>query len=146
MIIEKDYLIKSPIEKVWDFISKPKLFGECIPDVGTYKQVSNRHFVLTINPKFAFLKTTIVMDWKVLFFKRNHGKLSIKGKAIGSTFEAVSELKLLKKKAHSLLKLNVAIIKLSGLLKPVPDTIIKAAALKIADDIFNCVSHKLEGK
>jgi carbon monoxide dehydrogenase subunit G len=143
MHIEKDYLIKSKTRTVWKFITDLKNFGTCIPNVENYKEINNRHFIVTVKPKFVFLEGTIIMDWVIVRLGKNNGELRIKGKAVGSAFDLLSKLKVLNKNNNSLLKWEVDVLKLTGLLKAVPKTIIKAVGIKLADEIFDNLKTKI---
>ena len=142
MHIEKDYLIKSKVNKVWGFISDPKKFGTCVPNVEYYKEINSKHYIVIVKPQFVFLKTKITMDWKVISLGKNSGKLRIKGKTIGSTFDVITKLNLLEKKGSSILRWGADVLRLEGILKVVPNTVIGAIGIKLADDIFNCVGLK----
>jgi len=144
MYVEKEFLIKSSPKSVWDLISNPKLFGKsCIPNLKSYKEINKKKFVVKVTPLFAFLKSSITMDWKILGLGKNKGRLNINGKLIGSTFNVLTNLKVLKKNKDSLLKWD-AEFELEGLLKLVPETIVKGAALKLAGIIFDRVANEVK--
>jgi len=143
MKIEKDYIIKSPVDKVWAFVSKPKQLGSCMPDVESYEEKDSKNFIVKVKPKFAFLRTTITMDWKILTLRKNYGKLSLKGGSIGGSFNVIIELTAKSKGKDTLLNMTINIKERTGLIKTIPESVLNGSALTISDKIFDCVSKKI---
>ena len=143
MIIEKEYLINSTTEKTWSFISDIDKFKGCIPDVETYEQKDPKHFVVIARPSFAFLKSSVTMNWKISELRNNYGKLEISGKVIAGGFKVNAELKAIKNKKNTLLTLKINGV-MKGLLEAVPNSVIEGAGSIISDRIFECVRVKVE--
>lgn len=145
MYLEKEYLIQAKKDSILSFLKNPEQFSACVPNLVKYEKLSETSFRLFVTQKFVFLKSNLTMDWALLEQAENFGKLKITGKGIGSTFEALADLTFEEKGSGTMLYLSVD-ISTAGLLRPVPESVILAAAGVLADEIFACVEKKCNSK
>lgn len=141
MFLEKQVFIPAEREKVLAVFTNPVEFSQCIPNLVKMERLGETSFRLYVTQKFVFLRSNITMDWSLMEMQEASGKLKISGKGIGSKFEAFAYLKLLQKDQGTDLRLTVD-ISVSGLLKPIPESVIIAAADQLATEIFACVGKK----
>jgi len=142
MIIEADYIIEAPVSKVQEFLKDYKAFFSCIPNIDTIN-VSGENIKLSVKPSLAFIKGNIEMDFTIVGKGKNKGKLKLKGKSIGSSFEGTSTLEA--KPDGKCTKLHwVVDIDVKGLLKPIPESIIKASAKFISKKFFSNINDKFK--
>ena len=145
MRIEKKYVVNSPSSKVWKLVSDPKEISECLPGLESFEEKSNKHFIAKIKPKFSFIRGSLELDIQVISLKNKNAKIKISGKSIGTSFSILTEAKLKDLKGKTEV-LWTADMKPEGLMKAVPESIIKGAAEELADEIFSCMKKKVEGK
>ena len=143
MIIEKDYIIDAAADKVWKFVQDKEKFANCIPDLAEIDIKDEKHFIGIVKPKLAFIEGKITLDCTLQSLTNNKGKLHIKGRIIGGTFDANSTLTISEANKKSKLHWSVDVT-LEGLLKPVPPSVIKATALFIADKMFDNLNEAVK--
>ena len=143
MKIEKEYLIDHSSDKVWAFIQDREKFAKCIPDMESVEFKDEKNFNIILRPKLAFLKGKLELNCKVVSMGKKKGTLKITGKSLGSKFEAKSELSLKDKGNKTSLTWKVD-VKLEGLLKPVPESVINATASVITDKLVENMKSSLK--
>ncbi|NGX41852.1 MAG: hypothetical protein K940chlam7_00126 [Chlamydiae bacterium] len=139
MLIEREFTIDAPLSVVWNFIKDKEKFAKCVPNLEQMKIVNDQRFILILKPKLTFLRGRIEMDCTIKKMEDNTGILLVKGKSIGSSFDAISEIILADKKNKTTLHWNVEIT-LQGLLKHVPESVIRATVYFIADRMIKNLS------
>jgi carbon monoxide dehydrogenase subunit G len=56
MIIEEKFLVKSPIQKLWDSLLDPQIIGPCIPGCEAVEPINDREYDSVIKAKVGFIK------------------------------------------------------------------------------------------
>lgn len=51
MLIEEKFLLKAPIQEVWDFLLNPKSIGSCIPGCEEIEAIDGNNFMTTVKVK-----------------------------------------------------------------------------------------------
>ncbi|MDI6755144.1 MAG: SRPBCC domain-containing protein, partial [Thermodesulfobacteriota bacterium] len=79
MLIEEKFLVKAPIQKVWDFLLDPKTIGGCIPGCEQIEAVDKNNFVTTVKVKLGpfsmrFKFKTAIKEANPPFFMRTVGQ------------------------------------------------------------------------
>jgi len=144
MHIEKAYTIDAPISAVWTVLNDRDAVSKCIPDLQSMDEHDNAHFTLMVKPTLAFISGSLTMKCTVLTIDHHKGKVKIEGSSIGSTFTATTTLSLSDAKGKTVVLWEVDVTR-EGLLKPIPDSIIKASALYIADKLFKNIEKAVKG-
>jgi len=79
MLIEEKFLVKAPIQKVWDFLLDPKTIGVCIPGCEQIEAIDKNTFVTTVKVKVGpfsmrFKFKTAIKETHPPFFMRTVGE------------------------------------------------------------------------
>ena len=135
MHIEKTYTIDAPVSAVWAFLNDEDAVSKCVPDLQSLDKKDETHFTVVVKPTLAFIKGSITMECTVLSKADHKGKVKVEGSSIGSTFTATTTFALSDAKGKTAVAWGVDVER-EGLLKPIPDSIVKASALFIADKLF----------
>jgi carbon monoxide dehydrogenase subunit G len=134
----------------WTKLSDPRFLSECIPNaelaasVGQSGPESPSQAQFRVRPGVSFVRGTLDVTIKVE--KGEPGKsarYSIHSRAIGSSSDAEALLELEPVAGSTHLRWKVEIKTLGGLLKAVPQGLIKASAQKVVADIWSAVEKKL---
>lgn len=141
MRIEEEYIVKAPPGKVEELMTSPRAFGECLPGLESFEERDERHFKARVKPRFSFLRGTLELEFEVLGLERERVELKILGKGIGSSFEMRTEVRLGKKGGGTALRLTTDAT-FGGLLKPVPESLLRGAADELIREILACVERK----
>lgn len=51
MLIEEKFVVKAPIQKVWEFLLNPKTVGACIPGCEQIEAIDENNFLATVRIK-----------------------------------------------------------------------------------------------
>ncbi|MEK6977326.1 MAG: SRPBCC domain-containing protein [Candidatus Hydrothermarchaeota archaeon] len=141
MRIDGEYIVKAPPGKVEELMTSPRAFGECLPGLVDFEERDERHFKARVKPRFSFLRGTLALEFEVLGLERGRMELKILGKGIGSSFEMRTEVRLGKKGSSTALRLTTDAA-FGGLLKPVPESLLRGAADELIREILACVERK----
>ena len=141
MRIEEEYLLKAPPGKVEELMTSPRTFGECLPGVVDFEERDERHFKARVMPRFAFLRGTLELEFEVLGLERGRAELRILGRGIGFTFEMRTEVLLGEKGGDTVVRLRTDAA-FGGLLKPVPESLLRGAAEELTREILACMERK----
>src|SRR5262249_42800642 len=118
---------------------------QCVSDVESVAMSDPGKVVCTIRPGFAFVRGTLELTIQVTQAVPNSSAhLQLHTKGIGSTSDVEAELTLTPQGKGTGLHWSVDIKHLGGLLKPVPQGLVKAAAQKVIADALTAVEAKLE--
>lgn len=97
MNFEKDFVLKKPIEKVWQFIVNPETMAPCIPGVESVETLDATHYQAKVKVTVAFVSANFLLNVEILE-RRDPSflKSRIKGKdsGIGSSISAETTLEL----------------------------------------------------
>ncbi len=144
MLLEKDYQLRATAEQLIAFITDVEQAVACIPNLETYEILSEMKLRLIVMPKFSFLKTRLTMVWEITSITPDVGTLHLTGKGMGCTFEADVTMKLSKAKEGSKAHLKID-YSVGGMLKHVPESLIRGAAGSLADDMISSADEKCLG-
>ncbi len=141
MLLEKDYQLKATAKQLIDFITDMEQAVTCIPNLDSYEKLSETKLRLIVKPNFSFIKTRLTMVWEIVSVGPTSGALHLTGKGIGSSFEADVSMKLSQAKEGSKAHLKID-YSVGGMLKHVPESLIKGAAGTLADDMISNADEK----
>jgi carbon monoxide dehydrogenase subunit G len=135
----------SPAE-VWDKLSDVRFLVACIPDVESVSQADRKSAVFVIRPGFSFVRGTLEVNLQVV--PKVEGKelaFMVASKGIGSTNKLDAELTLSPGDGGTVAQWSVDVKELGGLLKAVPQGLIKASAQKVIGDVWASLEKNFAG-
>jgi carbon monoxide dehydrogenase subunit G len=136
-------LSQSPAE-VWSKLSDARFLVQCVPDVESISQSQADRAICSIRPGLAFVRGSLELTVQVAeAVPENSVRLLLHTKGIGSSSDVEAFLTLAPRDGGTQVHWIAGIKNLSGLLKAVPQGLIKAAAQKLIADVWAAVIDKL---
>lgn len=125
-------------------LSDARFLAECIPGVEAVAKSEAEEVVCTLRPGFAFVRGTLELTLRVAeVVAGNSARLLLHSKGIGSTSDVEAVLAFAPEGTGTRVHWTVDVQQLGGLLKAVPQGLIKAAAQKVIADAWTAVEGKL---
>jgi carbon monoxide dehydrogenase subunit G len=141
---DKDFA--RPPAELWTKLSDVCFLVECIPDVQSVNEAAADHAVCVIRPGFSFVRGTLKATIRKMEEKPPESlRLQVASKAIGSTTTLETGFSLASAGPGTRVHWSADIVQLTGLLKAVPQGLIRAAAEKVIHDIWAQVESRLAG-
>ncbi len=129
---------------VFQKLSDARFLVECVPDVESVGQSQPDMAVCIIRPGFAFVRGSLELTLNVAEAVADSSvRLLLHTKGIGSTSDVEATLTLTTKEGATRIHWVVELKTLGGLLKAVPQGLIKAAAQKVIADVWTAVEGRL---
>ncbi len=141
MNITTSSTIKAPIDKVWDFIKNPKNIAECSPDISEFEFKTKTTFTMKVKPHFSFIQGSMALSCKITHLEDYKETIEVTGKGIGSSLNMTINVEAKAKGKNTFLS-GSADCAFGGLLKPIPESILQAAAGKVINQLLECVEQK----
>ena len=139
-------LPQAPAE-VWNKLSDARFLVQCVPGVESVARAERTNAVCTLRPGFAFVRGTLELSLQVVdAVPDTSARLLLQTKGIGTTSEVEARWSVQPQDSGSRLTWSVEIKSLGGLLKAVPQGLIKATAQKVIDDALATVAAKVAAK
>jgi carbon monoxide dehydrogenase subunit G len=143
MFFKKEYVINSEIENVWSFMTDIKMITGCMPYLEDLQIESPTKFTGKIKPPFSFIRGKFGINSEIEELKKKENlKITVKGKAIGSSFEITMHVAFFPVDGTKI-QLDVE-VKTSGLLKPIPKSLKFKAVEDIEKLMLSSIKEKLE--
>jgi carbon monoxide dehydrogenase subunit G len=144
MHFEGDQELSLPPAEVWSKLSDARFLVECVPDVESVSQSQADKAICTIRPGFAFVRGSLQLTVQVAeAVPENSVRLLLHTKGIGSSSDVEAFLTLAPRDHGTLVHWIAEIKNIGGLLKAVPQGLIKAAAQKVIADVWAAVERQL---
>jgi carbon monoxide dehydrogenase subunit G len=129
---------------LWARLTDAHFLVQCLPDVETVKQVEAEKAECVLRPGFSFVRGTLEITLTVAEkTAASFARLLAHGKGIGSTSTVEVTLTLAPGENGTRIHWTANIKELGGLLKAVPQGLIKASAQKVIGDVWKLVEAKL---
>lgn len=130
---EGEAIIAAPVDTVRARVSDPAFLLKCVPDIEKVDVLEKDRASFTVRPGLTFVRGTLEME---LAIQQAADAIVhvIKSKGIGATSEVETRLALAPDGAQTRLNWSAEIKKLTGLLKAVPQGLLKGAAQKVIGD------------
>lgn len=126
-------------------LSDPHFLVECAPDVEAVKTCAADHAALTIRPSLAFVRGTLDVVLRILpTTDPDPIRVTLASKGIGSSSELEGTLTLAADGDGTKVHWTMDVKTLGGLLKLVPQGLIRGAAEKVINDGWDRVSERLQ--
>jgi carbon monoxide dehydrogenase subunit G len=134
---------RAPAE-VWNRLSDARFLADCLPGIEKIAVAEPDRVQCTLRPGFTFVRGTLNLTLEIVDRVVNtSARLLLHGKGIGSTSEVEVPWTLEPVGAGSRLHWVADIKSLGGLLKAVPQGLIKAGAHQVVSDALDAVNKHL---
>ena len=134
---------QAPAE-LWAKLSDARFLAQCIPDVETVRQAEANRAEVVLRPGFAFVRGTLDLTLEVVdAVAPTSARLLLRAKGMGSSSDVEATLALAPQGEGTRVHWVVEVKALGGLLKPVPQGLIRGAAQKVVNDAWAAVEARL---
>jgi carbon monoxide dehydrogenase subunit G len=142
---EGDRRFAHPPAVVWPKFRDARFLIECVPDGTPTGKPTQDHADARVRPAFAFVRGTMDIALDVAQSVENKSLLvRIKSKGVGTSSEVEALLEFSDRDRGTYLHWTAEIKQLGGLLKAVPSGLIKGAAQKVIDGLWQRVTQRIE--
>ena len=144
MSFEGDRELAQPPAEVWAKLSDARFLAGCVPDVESISQSQADRAVCTIRPGLSFVRGSLQLTIEVAeAVPENSVRLLLHTKGIGSSSDVEAFLTLAARDSGTLVHWIAQIRNIGGLLKAVPQGLIKAAAQRVIADVWAAVESRI---
>ena len=125
-------------------LTDARFLVQCIPGVEAVAVAEADRAVCTLRPGFSFVRGTLELTLRVVeAVPATSTRLSLQSKGIGTTSEVEVRLTCTAQEGGTRVHWTADITQLGGLLKAVPQGLIRGAAQKVIDDVWINVAARL---
>jgi carbon monoxide dehydrogenase subunit G len=133
-----------PPPEVWAKLTDARFLAQCLPGVETVKQADADVADCVLRPGFSFVRGTLELNLRVTErVKDTSARIQTHAKGIGSTSDVEATLRLAPQGDGTRLEWAADITELGGLLKAVPQGLVRASAQKVIADAWAAVEARL---
>ena len=130
--------------ELWEKLSDARFLAQCIPDVESVRQAEPSRAEVVLRPGFAFVRGTLDLTLEVAdAVAPTSERLVLHARGMGSSSDVEATLELAPQGEGTRVHWAVEIKALGGLLKPVPQGLIRGAAQKVVTDAWAAVDARL---
>jgi carbon monoxide dehydrogenase subunit G len=130
--------------QAWQKLSDARFLVGCVPDVDSVSQSQSDLAVCVIRPGFAFVRGTLELTMRIVeAVPESDVRLLLSTKGIGSSSDVEAKLILAAQEEGTRIHWVIELKSLGGLLKAVPQGLIKAAAQKVINDVWMLVERRM---
>lgn len=135
-----------PPQQLWPKMRDAAFLVQCIPD-GTVAGTPTRdHAECSVRPGLSFVRGSLESTIDILAASEPSSvKIQLGSKGVGTSSEVVVHLAIEAKDETSWIKYHAEVTRLGGLLKAIPGGLIRGAAQKIIEQVWENVGKRLEG-
>jgi carbon monoxide dehydrogenase subunit G len=125
-------------------LSDARFLVQCIPGVESVSRAEPDVAVWVLRPGFAFVRGTLEMTLRVVeVVPGSSARMTIHSKGIGSTSTVEAALTVAPRDGGSRVHWTAEVKELGGLLKAVPQGLIRASAQKVIADLWGLIEQKM---
>jgi carbon monoxide dehydrogenase subunit G len=129
---------------LWSKLRDASFLVQCIPGVESIKQSGADDASCVIRPGFSFVRGTLEVNIHVVeAAEPTIVRLAVASKGIGSSSQVDARLNIAAQDSGSRVDWAANVTELGGLLKAVPQGLLKASAQKVIGDVWNGIEAKL---
>ena len=140
----KDFTQSVP--DLWAKLGDANFLVRCVPDVQSVSQSQADSAAFVIRPGFSFVRGTLDVSLRVAdLVAQKSLRLLVASKGIGSSSNLEASLNFLPHENGTRVNWTADVTQLGGLLKAVPQGLIKASAQKVIGDVWASVEKNLQG-
>jgi carbon monoxide dehydrogenase subunit G len=142
---EGDRTFSLPPAELWTKLSDARFLVDCIPGVESVSEREADHTTCVLRPGFAFVRGTLELTLRVTeAVAGNMARLQLQTKGIGSTSAVGAAMTFAPHDGGAQVHWTADVTELGGLLKAVPQGLIKAAAQKVIADAWDAVEKRVQ--
>lgn len=144
MELHGKFVLPSPVDKVWAYVSDPGKVIECVPGIQTYTVGENKRISAAVQVSIGFIRGTFQTNTKVVREDpaTHTAVLELSGTGAGSGFNAAVNIGVTPAGSESELAWD-ADVKISGPLGGLAKPLVEGNIKKIINQLFDCVKAKL---
>jgi carbon monoxide dehydrogenase subunit G len=140
---DRDFAL--PPQPMWEKLSDARFLVRCIPDVQSVARAEPAEAVCTIRPGFAFVRGTLELTLRVAEAAPGQSvRLLLLSKGIGNSSTVEATLALAPHDGGTRVHWLAQIKEMTGLLKMVPQGLMRGAAQKIVADAWTAVEAQVK--
>lgn len=144
MILEGKYSLKTPREKVWEFIIDPNKIGKCLPDLKSLSIESEDKFRAVIAVGVGFIKADFRFKIEIVG-KEPPSRVQLRAIGAGSGSNINMDLAIELKETPEGSELEYETdVKVSGMMASLGQLVIKDTAEKTVIGIFDCIRNQMQ--
>jgi carbon monoxide dehydrogenase subunit G len=133
-----------PVETLWAKLRDAAFLAESIPDASVEGTPTRDRATCTVQPGVSFVRGTLDVTLEVVEAQEpTLVRYRITSKGVGSGAVVTAALRLSAQGERSQANWAVDVESLTGLLKMVPSGLIRGAAQKVIEDVWNAVTARL---
>ena len=141
---EGDKEIRLSPEEVTAKLGDARFLSQCIPGVESVAEAEPRRAAWKLRPGFSFVRGTLDIALSVTeVVSGSSVRYHVAGKGIGSSNTVIGHAAIRPRDGGSRVHWTVDITELGGLLKAIPQGLLKGAAQKVIDDIWANIASRL---
>jgi carbon monoxide dehydrogenase subunit G len=141
---QKDFARHAPAA-LWEHLSDARFLVLCVPDVHQISQQEREQAAFTLRPGFAFIRGTLNMTLRVAeAVSPTSVRVVMTSKGIGTSSEVEATMTLSPLESGARVAWVAEVKHLGGLLKAVPQGLIRGAAQKVVQDAWTAAEKRLE--
>jgi carbon monoxide dehydrogenase subunit G len=142
--LEGDRTVARPLAKVWPKLTDARFLVKCLPDVESVGAQDADHATLVLRPSLVFMRGTLDVDLRIVdVILETSARVINHSKGIGSSVTVEATMTLSTEGNGTRVHWTAEIKELGGLLKMVPQGLIRGAARKVINDAWASVEAKL---
>ncbi len=143
---EGDKDLTQPPPEVWGRLSDARFLVGCIPGTESVASAEADAAVCVIRPGFSFVRGTLEISVRVTErVEPTAVRFLVHSKGIGSSSNVEAALALAPRDGGTRVHWTADVKELGGLLKAVPQGLIKASAHKVITDVWAGIEQRLAG-
>ena len=135
-----------PPDQLWAKLTDARFLVSCIPDVESVSEAEADHAALVLRPGLAFVRGSLETTLRIVPVAPPHSaKVLLYSKGIGTYSAVEAGLQLAPQGDGTRVHWTAEVKELGGLLKMVPQGLIRGAAEKVINDLWASIERKLSG-
>jgi carbon monoxide dehydrogenase subunit G len=139
---DRDFTL--PLAQVWLKLSDCRFLAECVPGMVSVRDASAESAVCVLKPGFSFVRGTLEVTLRRTEATPETAlKYQVDGKGIGSSSRVVAALGLSPQGTGTHLHWSADITELGGLLRAIPQGLIKASAERVILDAWTAIDGRM---
>lgn len=136
--------LSRPLSEVWPELSEAGRLVEFVPDRESLRSAGADEAECVVKPGFSFMSGTLDMTIRVLERKpQDEARVLFHSKGIGATSDVEVLIRLEPHGDGTRVRWNAEVKQLTGLLKLLPQGLIRAAARKVVNDVWAGVRTRM---
>jgi carbon monoxide dehydrogenase subunit G len=143
--IEGDRDFALPPQALWDKLSDARFLVACIPDVESVARAESAEAVCTIRPGFSFVRGTLELTIRLVEAAPGQSvKLLLLSKGMGNSSTVEATMAFVPHEGGTRVRWVAQIKEMGGLMKMVPQGLVRGAAQKVVADAWTAVEARVK--